>query len=785
MLRYISISPLLCAFKLLTESIFMASNLVIVESPAKAKTIQKYLGKDFSVMSSYGHIRDLCDKGMAIDIENNFTPEYCVSKDKAALVKDLKKAAKAADKVWLASDEDREGEAIAWHLFESLNLTDEKTERIVFNEVTKSAILRAVENPRKINKELVDAQQARRVLDRLVGYELSPVLWKSIQRGLSAGRVQSVAVRLIVEKEREIEAHVPTTSFKVSGLFSDDKISFKAELAKNLQEEESQKFLEQCVGAEYKVESVEKRPGKRSPAAPFTTSTLQQEASRKLGFSVSQTMTLAQRLYEAGHITYMRTDSFNLSNDALSGIAAHVESQYGENYHQARKFNLKSKGAQEAHEAIRPTNFAMAGAGADDRQKKLYDLIYKRTIASQMAEAKLENTTIKISNTKAPDAQMFTARGQVITFDGFIRVYQEGSDEENSEQIDGQLPAVVEGDLLRSDEITATERFTKHAPRYTEASLVKKLEELGIGRPSTYAPTISTVQKRKYVIKESLEGNSREYKVYSATNKGVAKKIDTENYGADKNKLFPTDIGKVVTDFLTEHYGLIMDYQFTAKAEQNFDTVAVGQIGWQDSIKEFYSEFHPLIENAPQNARASRLLGEEPDTGEPIYVKLARYGFVFQFGDGDEETKPRFKKLPHGVGFYDATLEMALRKEVLPRTVGSYQDMEVKANIGRYGPYVMWNKKFFSLTEDTPEEVSIEQAVAIIETKLKEDSNNIIAEFTEEPVIQILKGRYGPYIKSDGKNFKIPKDKEPESLDRGACEELIAAGPSKRRAKRK
>tara|TARA_Y100000385_G_scaffold288115_1_gene353924 strand:+ start:5159 stop:7516 length:2358 start_codon:yes stop_codon:yes gene_type:complete len=785
MLRYISISPLLCAFKLLTESIFMASNLVIVESPAKAKTIQKYLGKDFSVMSSYGHIRDLCDKGMAIDIENNFTPEYCVSKDKAALVKDLKKAAKAADKVWLASDEDREGEAIAWHLFESLNLTEEKTERIVFNEVTKSAILRAVENPRKINKELVDAQQARRVLDRLVGYELSPVLWKSIQRGLSAGRVQSVAVRLIVEKEREIEAHVPTTSFKVSGLFSDDKISFKAELAKNLQEEESQKFLEQCVGAEYKVESVEKRPGKRSPAAPFTTSTLQQEASRKLGFSVSQTMTLAQRLYEAGHITYMRTDSFNLSNDALSGIAAHVESQYGENYHQARKFNLKSKGAQEAHEAIRPTNFAMAGAGADDRQKKLYDLIYKRTIASQMAEAKLENTTIKISNTKAPDAQMFTARGQVITFDGFIRVYQEGSDEENSEQIDGQLPAVVEGDLLRSDEITATERFTKHAPRYTEASLVKKLEELGIGRPSTYAPTISTVQKRKYVIKESLEGNSREYKVYSATNKGVAKKIDTENYGADKNKLFPTDIGKVVTDFLTEHYGLIMDYQFTAKAEQNFDTVAVGQIGWQDSIKEFYSEFHPLIENAPQNARASRLLGEEPDTGEPIYVKLARYGFVFQFGDGDEETKPRFKKLPHGVGFYDATLEMALRKEVLPRTVGSYQDMEVKANIGRYGPYVMWNKKFFSLTEDTPEEVSIEQAVAIIETKLKEDSNNIIAEFTEEPVIQILKGRYGPYIKSDGKNFKIPKDKEPESLDRGACEELIAAGPSKRRAKRK
>ena len=763
----------------------MASNLVIVESPAKAKTIQKYLGNDFSVMSSYGHIRDLCDKGMAIDIENNFTPEYCVSKDKASLVKELKKAAKASDKVWLASDEDREGEAIAWHLFESLGLTDEKTERIVFNEITKSAILRAVENPRKINKELVDAQQARRVLDRLVGYELSPVLWKSIQRGLSAGRVQSVAVRLIVEKEREIEAHVPASSFKVSGVFTDEKISFKAEVSKNLQEEEARQFLEQCVGTQYKVESVEKRPGKRSPAAPFTTSTLQQEASRKLGYSVSQTMTLAQRLYEAGHITYMRTDSFNLSNDALAGIAAHVESQYGQNYHQARKFNTKSKGAQEAHEAIRPTNFGKATAGADDRQKKLYELIYKRTIASQMAEAKLENTTIKISNTKAPDAQMFTARGQVITFDGFIRVYQEGTDEENTEQLEGQLPAVSEGDLLTSAEITATQRFTKHAPRYTEASLVKKLEELGIGRPSTYAPTISTVQKRKYVVKESLEGNSREYKIYSATDDGVSHKIDTENYGADKNKLFPTDIGKVVTDFLIEHYSLIMDYQFTAKAEQNFDTVAEGQIGWQDSIKEFYSEFHPLIENAPQNARASRLLGDEPDTGEPVYVKLARYGFVFQFGDGDEETKPRFKKLPQGVGFYDATLEMALRKEVLPRTVGMYQDMEVKANIGRYGPYVMWNKKFFSLTEDTPEEVSIEQAVEIIEAKLKEASNNIIAEFTEEPVIQILKGRYGPYIKSDGKNYKIPKDKEPESLDRSACEELIAAGPTKRRAKRK
>lgn len=764
----------------------MASNLVIVESPAKAKTIQKYLGNDFTVMSSYGHIRDLCDKGMAIDIENNFTPEYCVSSDKKKLVGELKKAAKKADKVWLASDEDREGEAIAWHLFESLDLKDESTERIVFNEITKTAILRAVERPRKINKELVDAQQARRVLDRLVGYELSPVLWKSIQRGLSAGRVQSVAVRLIVEKEREIEKHVPTSSFKVSGEFTDGKISFKAELGTNFKtREEAEKFLALCVKTQFSVESVEKRPGKRSPAAPFTTSTLQQEASRKLGYSVSQTMTLAQRLYEAGFITYMRTDSFNLSNDAIGGIAAHVQETFGEEYHQVRKFTTKNKGAQEAHEAIRPTNFGKKVAGADDKQKRLYDLIYKRTIASQMADAQLENTTIKLQNVNAPDAQRFTARGQVITFDGFIAVYQEGTDDESTDQLDGQLPAVAIGDLLTSEEIRATERFTKHVPRYTEASLVKKLEELGIGRPSTYAPTISTIQKRNYVLKDSLEGTQREYQVLRATNDGVSSTVATENYGADKNKLFPTDIGRVVTDFLLEHYGLIMDYQFTAKAEQSFDTVAEGQKQWQDSISEFYGEFHPLIENAPKDARASRLLGEEPGTGEPVYVKLARYGFVFQIGDGDEETKPRFKKLPQGVGYYEATLEMALRKEVLPRVVGDYKDLEVKANVGRYGPYVMWNKKFYSLTEDTPEEVSLEKAIEVIELKEKEAANAIIAEFTEEPLIQILKGRYGPYIKSDGKNYKIPKDKEPETLDRAACEELIAAGPSKRRGKKK
>jgi len=737
-------------------------------------------------MSSYGHIRDLCDKGMAIDIDNNFTPEYCVSSDKKKLVTELKKAAKQADKVWLASDEDREGEAIAWHLYESLGLKDESTERIVFNEITKTAILRAVENPRKINKELVDAQQARRVLDRLVGYELSPVLWKSIQRGLSAGRVQSVAVRLIVEKEKEIFAHVSTSSFKVSGEFTDGKISFKAELGTNFKtREEAEKFLALCVKTKFSVESVEKRPGKRSPAAPFTTSTLQQEASRKLGYSVSQTMTLAQRLYEAGHITYMRTDSFNLSNDAISGIAAHVQENFGEEFHQVRKFTTKNKGAQEAHEAIRPTNFGKKVAGADDKQKRLYDLIYKRTIASQMADAQLENTTIKLQNVNAPDAQRFTARGQVITFEGFIAVYQEGTDDENTDQVDGQLPAVNIGDLLTSAEIRATERFTKHVPRYTEASLVKKLEELGIGRPSTYAPTISTIQKRNYVIKDSLDGTQREYQVLRATDEGVSSTVATENYGADKNKLFPTDIGRVVTDFLLEHYGLIMDYQFTAKAEQNFDTVAEGQKQWQDSIAEFYGEFHPLIENAPKDARASRLLGHEPGTNEPVYVKLARYGFVFQIGDGDEETKPRFKKLPHGVGYYEATLEMALREEVLPRTVGTYKDLEIKANVGRYGPYVMWNKKFFSLTEDTPEEVSLEKAIEVIETKEREAANSIIAEFTEEPLIQILKGRYGPYIKSDGKNFKIPKDKDPESLDRAACEELIAAGPSKRRGKKK
>lgn len=764
----------------------MASNLVIVESPAKAKTIQKYLGKDFMVTSSYGHIRDLCDKGMAIDIENNFEPSYCVSSDKKKLVTELKKAAKNAEKVWLASDEDREGEAIAWHLYESLGLKDENTERIVFNEITKSAILRAVENPRKIDKNLVDAQQARRVLDRLVGYELSPVLWKSIQRGLSAGRVQSVAVRLIVEKEREIEAHTPVASYKVSGFFTDGKISFKAELANNIPTlEEAKAFLDGCVGAQFKVDSVEQRPGTRKPAAPFTTSTLQQEASRKLGYSVSQTMTLAQRLYEAGHITYMRTDSFNLSNDALAGIAAHIEAQYGSNYHQVRKFNTKSKGAQEAHEAIRPTNFGKSIAGADDRQKRLYDLIYKRAIASQMAEAKLENTTIKLINQNQPAAQHFTARGQVITFDGFLKVYQEGTDDENTDELDGQLPAVKVGDLLTSNEITATERFTKHTPRFTEASLVKQLEELGIGRPSTYAPTISTIQKRNYVLKDSLEGNTREIQVLSATKEGVSQRTDSERYGADKNKLFPTDIGRVVTDFLTEHYGLIMDYQFTAKAEENFDVVAEGKVSWQDSIHTFYKEFHPLIENAPQNARVSRELGKDPKTGEPVYVKLARYGFIFQIGDGDEETKPVFKKLPQGVGFYDATLEMALKEEVLPRTVGTYKDLEIKANVGRYGPYVQWNKKFYSLTEDTPEEVSLEKAVQVIEAKEAGAASNTIAEFTEEPVIQILKGRYGPYIKSEGKNYKIPKGTEPETLDRAACEELMKAGATNGRSRRK
>ena len=764
----------------------MPHNLVIVESPAKAKTIQKYLGSDFTVMSSYGHIRDLCDKGMAIDIENEFSPEYCVSKDKKTLVKELKAAAKKAEKVWLASDEDREGEAIAWHLSEALELKDENTERIVFNEITKTAILRAVENPRKINKELVDAQQARRVLDRLVGYELSPVLWKSIKRGLSAGRVQSVAVRLIVEKEREIESHTPRASFKVSGIFTDGRISFKADISNGFPNQEgAQSFLQDCAGANFAVESVEMRPGKRSPAAPFTTSTLQQEASRKLGYSVSQTMTLAQRLYEAGHITYMRTDSFNLSNDAITGIAQHVETHFGPEYHQVRKFSTKSKSAQEAHEAIRPTNFSKTIAGADDRQKRLYDLIYKRTIASQMADAKLENTTIKLANENVPSEERFTARGQVITFDGFIKVYTEGTDEENAETVDGQLPAIKEGDRLSYTEITATQRFTKHTPRYTEASLVKKLEELGIGRPSTYAPTISTIQKRDYVIKDSLDGKQRKYQVLTLNAAGLSVATATETYGADKNKLFPTDIGRVVTDFLTEHYKLIMDYQFTAKAEQNFDTIAEGQVRWQDSIQDFYSQFHPLIEHAPQGGKASRLLGEEPGTGEPVYVKLARYGFVFQIGDGDEETKPRFKKLPLNVGFYNATLEMALREEVLPRTVGTYKDLEIKANVGRYGPYVMWNKKFYSLTEDTPEEVSLTKAIQVIEEKEAGAANNIIAEFTEEPVIQILKGRYGPYIKSGGNNYKIPKGTEAESLDRSSCEELMAAGPTKRRRGRK
>ena len=766
----------------------MANNLVIVESPAKAKTIQKYLGKDFEVMSSFGHIRDLCNKGLAIDIENNFAPEYCVSKDKSSLVKDLKKAAKNAETVWLASDEDREGEAIAWHLKEVLNLDDSRTKRIVFNEITKGAILNAVDNPRAIDQKLVDAQQARRVLDRLVGFELSPVLWKSIKTGLSAGRVQSVAVRLIVEREREIEAHNVESSYKVAGFFSANGINFKAEVPQNFASEaEAQDFLKLCAGNDFSVASVEQKPGKRTPSAPFTTSTLQQEASRKLGYSVSQTMTLAQRLYEAGHITYMRTDSFNLSKDAVAAMAGQVKAAFGEEYHKARNYTTKSKGAQEAHEAIRPTNFAKTEAGADDRQKKLYSLIYKRTMASQMADAKLENTTIKLENPSAAAAKAFVAKGQVITFDGFLRVYEEGTDEDssNGHVSDSRLPAVSVGQTLPYVEITATQRFTKHAPRFTEASLVKRLEELGIGRPSTYAPTITTIQKRQYVEKKSLEGSKRNFNIFSLKGSELTATQSSETYNADKNKLFPTDIGRVVNDFLVEHYGMIMDYNFTARAEQNFDKIAEGASEWQSSIQEFYSMFHPLIENAPTGHRVNRLLGHEPETNEPIYVRLARYGFVFQIGDGDEENKPRFKKLPQGVGYFDATLEMALQKEVLPRVVGEHQGMEVKANVGRYGPYVQWNKKFFSLTEHTPEEVSLEQAVEVINAKLAEAANNIIHDFTEEPAIQVLKGRYGPYIKSEGKNYKIPKGTEAESLDRAACEELMKAGPTNGRGRRR
>ncbi len=765
----------------------MPKNLVIVESPAKAKTIEKYLGKDYQVASSYGHIRDLVKKGMGIDIKNNFEPEYAVSPEKKEVVSKLKALTKKSDTVWLASDEDREGEAIAWHLAETLGLNPATTNRIVFHEITKKAIDRAIQNPRKIDQHLVDAQQARRILDRLVGFELSPVLWKKVQAGLSAGRVQSVAVRLIVERERDIQAFEPKSSFRVVGIFQNGEgKSIKAVLNKNFQtEKEAKDFLEKAKNHSFKITEVEKKPAKKSPAPPFTTSTLQQEASRKLYFSVSQTMTVAQRLYEAGYITYMRTDSVNLSEEARSGAASEIKKSYGDKFHKTRTYKTKSSGAQEAHEAIRPTDFSSTGKGADAGQKKLYDLIWKRAIASQMSDAELERTVVRIDT---PDGQLeFVARGEVIKFEGFLKVYLEGTDDEDAEEQEGMLPAVKKGEALERENITATQRFTRPPARFTEASLVKKLEELGIGRPSTYAPTISTIQKRNYVEKSDLEGTERKYQELRLNGELKVKTL-TETTGADKGKMIPTDIGLVVNDFLVEHFKQILDYHFTAKVEEQFDEIARGQEKWEEMIDEFYSDFHPHLKDVEENSeRASgeRALGDDPKTGKPIIARIGRYGPMVQIGSTEDEEKPKFASLRKTQSIETVTLEEALKLFELPRTLGDYEGKTVVTNFGRFGPYVRHDGKFASLKPkegDDPYEIELDRAIELIEQKREADRNKFIQTFDDkEPIIEVLNGRWGPYLKMEKKNYKIPKDVDPKKLTRAEAEELIKNPPKPKR----
>lgn len=768
----------------------MSKNLVIVESPAKAKTIEKILGSDFKVESSFGHIRDLVSKGMGVEIDNGFKPIYEVSKDKKEVVRKLKKLAKEADTVWLASDEDREGEAIAWHLAEALNLDPKTTNRIVFHEITKTAILNAVQSPRRIDTNLVNAQQARRVLDRLVGFELSPVLWKKVRRGLSAGRVQSVSVRLIVEREREIRNFESSNSFRVVAQMTNSQgDTFQAELNHRFdKEEDALAFLEHCKSTRMHISELETKPAKRTPAPPFTTSTLQQEAARKLSFSVSQTMSVAQKLYENGLITYMRTDSVNLSNDAIEAAKREISGYYGESYSKPRKYSTKNKGAQEAHEAIRPTSMNNHAAGADRQQKRLYDLIWKRTMASQMADAKLERTTAHIEVAGSP--YRFVAKGEVIQFDGFLRAYLEGTDDEEVEE-KNMLPKLLKDEVLEFSQITATERFTKHPPRYTEASLVKKLEELGIGRPSTYAPTISTIQKRGYVEKSDLEGELRNYQQLILENGELDVQTLQERTGADKGKLIPTDIGMVVNDFLVEHFDSIMDYHFTASVETEFDRIAEGNEGWVDMIEQFYGQFHGKIEDASDAERASgeRLLGEHPDTGKPIYAKVGRYGPMVQMGDVEDEEKPQFASIPKDQHIDTISLDEALELFKLPRTVGTYKDKPVKAAIGRFGPYVQHEKTFASLKDGlSPLTVDLETAVRLIEERRNQQANRNIKVFENaDPKIEVLNGPYGPYLKQGKRNFRIPKGTEAAALTLEEAQQIIASAGEKKpkRAPRK
>ncbi len=767
----------------------MVKNLVIVESPAKAKTIERFLGNDFTVKSSFGHVRDLSKKELGVDIENNFAPRYEISPDKNKIVKELKKIAKEAEQIWLATDEDREGEAISWHLMETLGLKEENVKRIVFHEITKKAISNAIENPRSIDIHLVHAQQARRVLDRLVGFELSPLLWKKVKPSLSAGRVQSVAVRLIVERENEIRKFETVSSYKIMASFilkKDTKTLLQAEVPKKFKtKKEAAALIEKCLEAEYSVEKVEKKPGKKSPAPPFTTSTLQQEASRKLGYSVSKTMVVAQQLYEAGLITYMRTDSVNLSSLAIGMAKEEITKSFGEEYVKTRKYATKSKGAQEAHEAIRPTYLNNRNIEGDASRKRLYELIWKRTIASQMSDAKLEKTNVHIKLSNSPEK--FVASGEVIKFDGFLKVYMESTDEEEEEGSRKMLPPIKEGENLSLKEAFATERFTKPPARYTEASLVKKMEELGIGRPSTYAPTISTIQKREYVVKEDRDGTERTYNLIKLADGKIEELKANEKTGYEKNKLFPTDIGGLVNEFLVRHFDNIMDYKFTATVEQEFDEIAKGDRVWQDMISEFYDPFHDQVEDTLKTSRkvsGERLLGKDPKSGENVYVKLGRYGPLIQIGETDAEEKPKFAGLLKGQSMDTMTLEEALKLFSFPKTIGEYEGTELVVSVGRYGPYIRHKDLFYSLKKtDDPLSIKAPRAIEIIEEKRSKPNKKILKEFDKDKDMKVMNGRYGPYIAYKGKNYKIPKGHEPEKLSHEECLTLIEEAAKRKRKK--
>ncbi|MBM3453066.1 MAG: type I DNA topoisomerase [Bacteroidetes bacterium] len=752
----------------------MAKNLVIVESPAKAKTIEGYLGKDFIVKSSFGHVRDLPKKGLSIDLDNNFLPMYEISSDKKQLVSELKKLVSSAETIWLATDEDREGEAISWHLFEALNLEKKDTKRITFNEITKSAILKAIENPREINKELVDAQQARRILDRLVGFELSPVLWKKVRPNLSAGRVQSVAVRLIVEREKEIEKYNSQNYYKVVGQFKTENGILRAELDQNISSSESAfSFVNKIQHADFLISDIQQKPATKTPSAPFTTSTLQQEASLKLGFSVSRTMSVAQRLYESGKITYMRTDSVNLSESAIENAKGAIITLYGEPYSKPTKYSTKSSNAQEAHEAIRPTDFLISSIDSENDEQRLYELIWRRSIASQMSQAQLERTTIKIVSNKASES--FIAKGEVIRFDGFLKVYLESKieDEDDSDGSESLLPAVNVGESISRIEITATERFSRPPSRYVEASLVKKMEELGIGRPSTYAPTISTIQKRGYVEKLEKEGVERVYEIITLNNSGVQKSEKSEITGRERNKLYPTDIGTLVTQFLNEHFSRIMDYQFTAKVEEEFDNIAKGLDSWTNMIRSFYDPFHQNITHTIENSgrvTGERELGIDPVTGKRVSARIGRFGPMIMLGKDDDVEKPTYASLKKDQSIQTITLEEALELFKLPRTLGEFENEIVKANIGRFGPYIQIGKVFVSIPKgEDPMTINLERALELYEDKKNNDASKVLKTFSEREDVQILNGKWGSYLKIGKNNYKLPKDTDLETLELSEC----------------